>query len=50
MNKSKIAWKGALPLVLHVTDSAEPLMEMMDGTDDESMDDEDEDVENTNYS
>ena len=43
---------GTLPMVLHVMDFAEPLMEMemMDAMDDESMDDNDEDVENTNYS
>ena len=31
-------------------DSVEPLMEMMDATDDESTDDNDEDVETMNYS
>ena len=48
--------EGTLPMVLQVTDSAEPLvdMEMVDAADDasmdddESMDDDDEDVENTN--
>ena len=37
-------------MVLHVMDSAEPLMEMRDAIDEESMDDDYEDVENTNYS
>ena len=37
-------------MVLHVMGSAEPLMEMMDVMDDESMDDDDVDVENTTYS
>ena len=43
--------EGALPMVLHVTDAAESLMEMemMDAMDDESMDDDDKDVENMNY-
>ena len=52
MNKSKMEWEGTLPMVLHVTDSAEPLMDMkmMDAIDNESMDDDDEDVENMNYS
>ena len=35
---------------LHATDSVEPLMEMIDATDDESMEDKLEDVENMNYS
>ena len=43
-------WEGTLPMVVHVMDSVEPLMEMMDVMDDESMDDNDEDVENMNYS
>ena len=28
MNKSKMEWEGTLPMVLHVKDSAEPLMDM----------------------
>ena len=48
-NKSKMESEGTLPIVLHVTDSVELLMEMMDAMDNESMDDDDEDVENMNY-
>ena len=50
MNKSMMEWETTLPMVLDVMDSAELLMEMIDAVDDESMDDDDEDVENMNYS
>ena len=44
-------WEGTLPMVLYVMHSPELLMdmEMMGATDDESMDDNDEGVENMNY-
>ena len=49
MNKCKMEQEGTLPMVLYVTDSTELLIEMMDAMDDESIDDDDEDVENTNF-
>ena len=48
MNKSKMEQKGTLPMVLQVTDAAEPLMEMMEMKnlmDKVDMDEEEEDSE-----
>ena len=50
MNKAKMEQEGTLPMVLHVTDPTEPLMEMMDATDHKEMDEDDKELENMNYS
>ena len=50
MNNAKMEWEGTLPMVLHVMDAVEPLMEMMDAMDNEEMDEDDKELENTSYS
>ena len=50
VKKAKIEWEGRLPMVLHVTDAAAPLMEMMetmDSMDKSEMSDVDNDLEIT---
>ena len=50
MNKAKMEWEGTLPMVLHAMDAVKLLMEMMDAMDDGEMDEDDEELENMNYS
>ena len=45
----KMEWEGTLPMILHVTDAAEPLMEMMetmDSMNEAEVDDIDDELEN----
>ena len=49
IKKAKMEQESTLPIVLHVINAAELLMEMMDATHDEEMDEDDKELENTNF-
>ena len=50
MNKAKMEQEGTLAMVLHVMSAVELLMKMMDATDEKEINEDDEELENMNYS